>query len=61
MSEIVKAIRRYLIDHDIEDAALILCNLLLELLDETDEEFTMDVVSAVMANEPFELHLDEED
>ena len=60
MTEIIKAIRRYLIDHEIEDAAMLLCNLLLELIEQTDEEFAMEVVSAVMGNERFDLDCEED-
>lgn len=53
--EIIRAVRRFLIDHEPEDAAMLLCNLMLELLEHTDEDFAMDVVSVVMANERFDL------
>ena len=60
MNDIIKAIRKYLIDHEIEDAAMLLCNLLLELVEQTDEEFAMEVVSAVMGNERFDLDCEED-
>jgi hypothetical protein len=60
MSEIIKAIKRFLIDHEVEDAAKLLCNLLLELLEATDEDFAMEVVSAVMGNERFDLDCEED-
>ena len=53
--EIIKAVKRFLVGHEIEDAAMLLCNLLLELLEATDEDFAMEVVSAVMGNERFYL------
>ena len=56
MNEIIRAVNRYLIDHEAEDAAMLLCNLLLELLEATeDEEFVDEVIAAVMGNERFEL------
>ena len=60
MNDIIKAIRKYLIDHEIEDAAMLLCNLMLELVEQTDEEFAMEVVSAVMGNERFDLDCEED-
>ena len=60
MNDIIKAIRKYLIDHEIEDAAMLLCNLLLELVEQTDEEFAMEVVSVVMGNERFDLDFEED-
>lgn len=59
--EIIRAVRRFLIDHEPEDAAMLLCNLMLELVEMTDEDFAMDVVSCVMANERFDLDEDDED
>lgn len=55
MNDIIKAVRRFLYDHEVEDAAMLLCNLMLECLEECDEEFAMEVVSAVMGNERFDL------
>ena len=60
MSDIIKAIRKYLIDHEIEDAAMLLCNLMLELVEQTDEDFAMEVVSVVMGNERFDLDCEED-
>ena len=53
--EIITAVRRFLCDHEIEEAAMLLCNLMLELVEQTDEDFAMEVVSAVMGNERFDL------
>ena len=53
--DIITAVKRFLIDHDPEDAAMLLCNLMLELVEQTDEDFAMEVVSVVMGNERFDL------
>ena len=53
--EIITAVKRFLYDHEVEDAAMFLCNLMLDLVEMTDEDFAMDVVSVVMGNERFDL------
>ena len=55
MYEIIEAVNRFLYDHEPEDAAMLLCNLMLEIVEQTDEDFAMEVVSAVMGNERFDL------
>ena len=57
--EIIAAVKRFLYDHEVEDAAAFLCNLMLDLVEMTDEDFAMDVVSVVMGNERFDLEDDE--
>lgn len=59
--EIITAVERFLYEHDVEDAAMVLCNLMLDLVEMTDEDFAMNVVAVVMANERFDLDEDEED
>lgn len=59
MNEIINSVRRYLIDHDYEDAAMLLCNLMLEIVEQTDEDFAMEVVGVVMGNARFELNWEE--
>lgn len=58
--EIIVAVKRFLYNHEPEDAAMLLCNIMLDLVEMTDEDFADEIVSVVMANERFDLE-DEED
>ena len=55
MNDIIKAVKRFLYDHELEEAAMVLCNLMLDCVSGCDEDFAMDVVSVVMENERFDL------
>ena len=55
MEDIVRSVRRFLIDHEVEEAAMVLCNMMLECVEACDEDFAMQVVGAVMGNERFDL------
>ena len=60
-NEMIVAVKRFLYDHEVEDAIMFLCNLMLDLVEMTDEDFAMDVVAVVMGNERFILDEDDED
>ena len=60
-NEIIAAVKGYLYDHEVEDAAMLLCNIMLDLVEMTDEDFAMDVIDVVMSNERFDLEEDEDD
>lgn len=53
--EIIDAINKFTSDYTVEDAAMVLCNIMLDLVELTDEDFAMKVVSVVMGNERFDL------
>ncbi len=53
--EMIDAIKKFTTGHTVEDTAMVLCNIMLDLLEMTDEEFAMEVVSVVMGNERFDL------
>ena len=53
--EIITAVKRFLYDHDVEDAAMFLCNIMLDLVEMTDEDFADEIVSVVVGNERFDL------
>ena len=53
--EMIDAIKKFTSGHTVEDTAKTLCNIMLDLLEMTDEDFTMEVVSVVMGNERFDL------
>ena len=53
--EMIDAIKKFTSGHTVEDTAMVLCNIMLDLLESTDEEFAMEVVSVVMGNERFDL------
>ena len=60
-NEIIAAVKRFLYDHEVEDTAMLLCNIMLDLVEMTDENFAMDVVAVVMGNERFDFDEDDED
>lgn len=53
--EMIEAIKKFTNGHTVEDAVMTLCNIMLDLVELTDEDFAMDVISVVMGNERFEL------
>ena len=53
--EMIDAIKKFTSGHTVEDTVMTLCNIMLDLVELTDEDFAMDVVSVVMGNERFEL------
>lgn len=54
-NEMIDAIKKFTTGHTVEDTVMTLCNIMLDLVELTDEDFAMDVVSVVMGNERFEL------
>lgn len=53
--EMIDAIKKFTSGHTVEDTVMTLCNIMLDLVEMTDEDFAMDVVSVVMGNERFDL------
>lgn len=53
--EMIDAIKEFTSGHTVEDTAMVLCNIMLDLVELTDEDFAMEIVSAVMGNERFDL------
>jgi hypothetical protein len=53
--EMIDAINKFTSGHTVEDTAMVLCNIMLDLVELTDEDFAMEVVSVVMGNERFDL------
>lgn len=53
--EKIDAIKKFTSGHTVEDTVMTLCNIMLDLVEMTDEDFAMDVVSVVMGNERFDL------
>lgn len=53
--EMINAINRFTAGHTVEDTAMVLCNIMLDLVEMTDEDFADEIVSCVMANERFDL------
>lgn len=53
--EMIEAIKKFTNGHTVEDTVMTLCNIMLDLVELTDEDFAMDVVSVVMGNERYEL------
>lgn len=53
--EMIEAIKKFTNGHTVEDTVMTLCNIMLDLVELTDEDFAMDVISVVMGNERFEL------
>ena len=53
--EMIDAIKKFTSGHTVEDTAMVLCNIMLDLVELTDEDFAMEVVSVVMGNERFDL------
>lgn len=55
MNEIIKAVQKFLDDHELEDAAMLLCNIMLECAEPCDEDFAREIISVVMENGRFDL------
>ena len=53
--ELIDAIKTFTSGHTVEDTVMTLCNIMLDLVEITDEDFAMEVVSVVMGNERFDL------
>ena len=53
--EMIDAIKEFTSGHTVEDTAMVLCNIMLDLVEMTDEDFAMEIVSVVMDNERFDL------
>ena len=53
--EMIDAIKEFTSGHTVEDTAMVLCNIMLDLVEMTDEDFAMEIVSVVMDNERFGL------
>jgi len=53
--EMIDAIKQFTSGHTVEDTVMTLCNIMLDLVEMTDEEFADEIVSVVMANERFDL------
>ena len=53
--EMILAIKKFTNGHTVEDTVMTLCNIMLDLVEMTDEDFAMDVVSVVMGNERFDI------
>lgn len=53
--EMIQAIKKFTSGHTVEDTAMVLCNIMLDLVEMTDEEFADEIVSVVMGNERFDL------
>jgi hypothetical protein len=54
-NEMIDAIKKFTSGHTVEDTVMTLCNIMLDLVELTDEDFAMDVVGVVMGNERFEV------
>ena len=53
--EMIDAINKFTSGHTVEDTAMVLCNIMLDLVELTDEDFAMEVISVVVGNERFDL------
>lgn len=53
--EMIEAVNRFLYAYGIEDTAMVLCNIMLDLVEMTDEDFADEIISVVMSNERFDL------
>ena len=53
--EMINAINKFTSGHTVEDTVMVLCNIMLDLMEMTDEDFAMEVVDVVMNNERFDL------
>lgn len=53
--EFVQSIRNFANAHTLEDTVMCLCNLMLDLVESTDEDFAMEVVGVVQCNDRFDL------
>lgn len=54
-TEMIDAIKKFTSGHTVEDTVMTLCNIMLDLVEMTDEDFAMEVVSVVTSNERFDL------
>lgn len=54
-NDLIQAIRTFTNGHSVEDTVMCMCNLMLDLVELTEEDFAMEVVSVVMGNERFDL------
>ena len=54
-NEMIDAIKKFTSGHTVEDTVMTLCNIMLDLVELTDEDFAMEVVGVVMGNERFDL------
>ena len=53
--EMVDAIKKFTSGHSVEDTVMCLCNIMLDLVELTDEDFAMEVIGVVMENGRFDL------
>lgn len=53
--EMINAINKFTSGHTVEDTVMALCNIMLDLVEMTDEDFAMEVVDVVMSNDRFGL------
>ena len=53
--EMIDAIEKFTAGHTVEDTVMTLCNIMLDLVEMTDEDFAMEVISVVAGNERFDL------
>jgi hypothetical protein len=53
--EMINAVKKFTSGHTVEDAVMTLCNIMLDLVELTDEDFAMEVVGVVMENGRFDL------
>ena len=53
--EMIDAIKKFTSGHTVEDTVMCLCNIMLDLVEMTDEDFAMEVISVVAGNERFDL------
>lgn len=53
--EMINAINRFTSGHTVEDTVMVLCNIMLDLVELTDEDFAMEVVGVVMGNDRFDV------
>ena len=54
-NEMIQAINKFTSGHTVEDTAMVLCNIMLDLVEMTDEDFANQIVYVVMGNERFDL------
>ena len=53
--KMIDAIKEFTSGHTVEDTVMTLCNIMLDLVELTDEDFAMEVISVVAGNERFDL------
>ena len=53
--EMMNAINRLTSGHTVEYTVMVLCNIMLDLVGITDEDFAMEVFDVVMSNDRFDL------